>query len=66
MLANDALVLEREQSDRAFLESKGTIFIDDPDKEAFQQHARWSYANESKDISKDWDWDLYDRIQEIK
>jgi TRAP-type transport system periplasmic protein len=66
MLANDALVLEREQSDRAFLESKGTIFIDDPDKEAFQQYARWSYANESKDISKDWDWDLYDRIQEIQ
>ncbi len=66
VVANDTLVLERELSDRAFLESKGTVFIDDPDKEAFQTYARWSYANESKNISKDWDWNLYDKIQGIR
>jgi len=40
--------------------------IEDPDKEAFAEYAQWSYQNESKDISMNWDMELYQRIQEAK
>ena len=65
-LYNDELLLDRVASDRAFLEEQGIIFIDDPDKDAFSEYARWSYQNESKNVSKGWDWDFYDKIQALR
>jgi TRAP-type C4-dicarboxylate transport system substrate-binding protein len=65
-LFNDELLLGRLADDRKFLEEQGTIFIDDPDKEAFMEYAKWSYQNESQDVSKDWDWDFYELIQSHK
>lgn len=49
-----------------FFRGEGLTVIEDPDKEAFADYARWSYQNESPDISEPWDWDLYDRIQDMK
>lgn len=49
-----------------FFRAEGLTVIEDPDKEAFADYARWSYQNESPDISEPWDWDLYDRIQDMK
>ncbi len=49
-----------------FFKGEGLIVIEDPDKEAFAEYAKWSYQNESKDISKDWDMDLYEKIQAEK
>jgi len=46
-----------------FFKDEGMIVIEDPDKEAFAEYAQWSYLNESNDISKDWDMELYERIQ---
>jgi tripartite ATP-independent transporter DctP family solute receptor len=63
---NDELQSSREANDRAFLEENGIIFIDDPDKEAFADYAKWSYQNESQDVSKDWDWSFYDKIQALR
>ena len=45
---------------------KGLVIIDDPDKGAFQKYAKNSYLTESKDISKEWDLDLYEKIQQAK
>lgn len=42
------------------------IIIEDPDIAAFAAYAKNSYMTESKDISKDWDWDLYDKVQAAK
>lgn len=63
---NDQLVLQREAEARAFMESQGTIFIDDPDKDAFIEYAKWSYQNESQNVSKNWDWDFYEKIQALR
>ena len=60
---NDQLVLEREAEARAFMEGEGIIFIEDPDKDAFIEYAKWSYQNESQGVSGDWDWDFYEMIQ---
>jgi len=49
-----------------FFRGEGLIVIEDPDKEAFAEYAKWSYQNESKDVSKDWDMDLYEKIQAEK
>jgi len=49
-----------------WFKEQGMIIIEDPDKEAFAEYAKWSYQNESKDVSKDWDWDLYEEIQALK
>jgi len=49
-----------------FFRGEGLIVIEDPDKEAFAEYAKWSYQNESEDISKDWDMDLYEKIQAEK
>ncbi len=65
-LYNDELTRSREADDRAYLESQGIIFIDDPDKKAFQEYAKWSYQNESQNVSGDWDWDFYDKIQSLQ
>jgi tripartite ATP-independent transporter DctP family solute receptor len=63
---NDQLVQEREAEARAFMEEEGIVFIDDPDKDAFIEYAKWSYQNESQNVSKNWDWDFYDRIQALR
>ena len=49
-----------------FFREQGLIIIEDPDKEAFAAYAKNSYATESKDISKDWDMELYEEIQALK
>ena len=49
-----------------FFRAQGLIIIEDPDKEAFAEYAKWSYQNESKEISKDWDMELYEKIQALK
>ncbi|MBA7563909.1 DctP family TRAP transporter solute-binding subunit [Candidatus Atribacteria bacterium 1244-E10-H5-B2] len=49
-----------------FFREQGLIIIEDPDKEAFAEYAKWSYQNESKEISKDWDMELYEEIQALK
>ncbi|GAI95733.1 unnamed protein product [marine sediment metagenome] len=49
-----------------FFRGEGLIVIEDPDKAAFAEYAKWSYQNESEDISKDWDMDLYEKIQAEK
>ena len=49
-----------------FFRGQGLIIIEDPDKEAFAEYAKWSYLNESKDISKNWDMALYEEIQALK
>lgn len=63
---NDGLVQGREAEARAFMEDEGIIFIDDPDKDAFIEYARWSYQNESQNVSANWDWDFYDQIQALR
>ncbi len=49
-----------------FFKGEGLIVIEDPDKGAFAEYAKWSYQNESKEISKDWDMELYEKIQALK
>jgi tripartite ATP-independent transporter DctP family solute receptor len=49
-----------------FFRGQGLIIIEDPDKEAFAAYAKNSYATESKDISKNWDMVLYEKIQALK
>jgi len=49
-----------------FFREQGLIVIEDPDKEAFAAYAKNSYATESKDISKNWDMELYEEIQAMK
>jgi tripartite ATP-independent transporter DctP family solute receptor len=63
---NDELVRQREADARSFLEDQGIIFIDDPDKDALIEYAKWSYQNESQNVSKNWDWDFYDKIQSLR
>ena len=60
---NDELVQQREAEARAFMEDNGIIFVEDVDKDAFIEYAKWSYQNESKNVSAKWDWDFYDLIQ---
>ena len=62
----DGQNLENEAKLISFFKEKGMIIIEDPDREAFQEYAKNSYKNESKAISKDWDWKLYDKIQAAK
>ena len=49
-----------------FFRQQGLIVIDKPDKKAFAAYAKNFYATEGKEISKNWDWALYDQIQKIK
>jgi tripartite ATP-independent transporter DctP family solute receptor len=49
-----------------FFRAQGLIIIEDPDKAAFAAYAKNSYVTESKDISKNWDMELYEKIQALK
>ncbi len=49
-----------------FFKANGIVVIEDPDIDAFMSYAKKSYKNDSKDISKDWDWKLYEQIQNAK
>ena len=72
----EAIEAARESCDRqnldneaelvSFFKKEGMIIIEDPDRAAFQEYAKNSYKTESKAISKDWDWKLYDQIQAAK
>jgi tripartite ATP-independent transporter DctP family solute receptor len=58
--------LETEKTILDFFKQQGLIVIDKPDKKAFAAYAKNFYATEGKEISKNWDWALYDQIQKIK
>lgn len=58
--------LSNEAKLKDFFKSKGLVIIEDPDKEAFQKYAKNSYLTDSKEISKDWDLELYEEIQAAK
>ncbi len=62
----DKKVLDTEANILGFFKKQGMIIIDDPDIAAFAAYAKNSYMTESKDISKNWDWDLYDKVQAAK
>ena len=49
-----------------FFRNEGLTVIEDPDLEAFAEYAKWSYQNESPEVSSALDWELYDRIQAAK
>lgn len=59
----DKKVLETEANILGFFKDQGMIIIEDPDIQAFADFAKNSYMTDSKDISKDWDWDLYEKVQ---
>jgi tripartite ATP-independent transporter DctP family solute receptor len=59
----DEANLETEAEILDFFRGEGLIVVEDPDVQAFAEYARNSYMTESQDISKDWDWDLYDKVQ---
>ncbi len=58
--------LNTEANILGFFRDEGMIIIENPDIDAFREFAKNSYMTESRDISKDWDWDLYDEIQKLK
>ena len=62
--ADQNLKAEAELVD--FFKGEGMIVIENPDRAAFADYAKNSYLTESKDISKDWDMALYDKIQAMK
>jgi tripartite ATP-independent transporter DctP family solute receptor len=64
--ACDKQNLDNEAKLVSFFKDKGMIIIEDPDRGAFQKFAKKSYQTESKKISKDWDWGLYEKIQKMK
>ncbi len=62
----DKTNLDNEKSIIDFFLQQGLTVIENPDRAAFAAYAKNSYLTESKDISKDWDLNLYDEIQKIK
>lgn len=62
----DKTNLENEKNILSFFKDQGLTIIENPDKAAFAAYAKNFYLNEGKDISKDWDWKLYEEIQKIK
>ncbi len=61
----DTTNLETEAGILDFFRGEGMTIIDDPDVQAFAEYAQNSYLNDSKDISKDWDMDLYAEVQAL-
>jgi tripartite ATP-independent transporter DctP family solute receptor len=62
----DKTNLDNEKNILDFFRAEGLTVIENPDKAAFAAYAKNSYLTESKDISKNWDLDLYEEIQKIK
>ncbi len=62
----DKTNLDAEAGLVEFFKNNGIVVIEDPDIEAFMKYAKNSYQTESKNISKDWDWKLYEEIQKAK
>jgi tripartite ATP-independent transporter DctP family solute receptor len=58
--------LDTEANILDFFREQGLIVIEDPDRAAFAEYARKSYQTESKEVSKDWNWELYDKIQALR
>jgi len=58
--------LDTEAGILDFFRDQGMIIIEDPDRAAFAEYAKNSYQTESKEVSKDWDWDLYSKIQALR
>jgi tripartite ATP-independent transporter DctP family solute receptor len=58
--------LETEANILDFFREEGMIIIEDPDRAAFAEYAKNSYQTESKEVSKDWDWELYDKIEALR
>lgn len=61
----DNKVRDTEAGILSFFEAEGMKIIRDPDIKAFAEYAKNSYKNDSKEISKDWDWDLYEKVQSM-
>ena len=61
----DKTNLETEAGILDFFKGEGMIIIEDPDIKAFADYAKNSYLTESKAISKDWDMDLYEKVQSM-
>jgi len=62
----DKTNLDNEKSILSFFKEQGLTVVENPDKAAFAAYAKNFYLTEGKDISKDWDWNLYEEIQQIK
>lgn len=58
----DKTVLDTEANILDFFKQQGVQVVENPDIKAFAAYAKNSYQTESKDISKDWDWNLYDKV----
>ncbi len=62
----DKTNLDNEKSILSFFKDQGLTVVENPDKAAFAAYAKNFYLTDGKDISKDWDWNLYEEIQQIK
>ncbi|MEI6386147.1 MAG: sialic acid TRAP transporter substrate-binding protein SiaP [Spirochaetota bacterium] len=62
----DTTNLEGEKTLLAFFKANGITVIENPDRAAFAAYAKAFYANDAKELSKDWDWKLFDEVQNIK
>ncbi len=62
----DKTNLDKEKSILDFFRSQGLTVIENPDRAAFAAYAKNYYRNEAKDLTKDWDWALYEEIQKVK
>lgn len=62
----DTTNIQNEKDILGFFKSQGMTVVENADKAAFAAYALNYYKNEAKDISKDWDWNLYEEIQKIR
>ena len=60
---NDKLRQEEEAKDVQTLKDNGCTVVEDPDIDDFKSHAQEYYKNHP-DLTKDWDMDLYQQIQD--
>ncbi len=61
----DAQNLETEAGILDFFKGEGMVVIEDPDVPAFVEYAKNSYMVDSPEISAEWDWDLYEKVQNM-
>ena len=64
-IAQDSYVSAFEK-DLAFLKDNGQIIIEDVDRDAFMEFSREYFLTKGAEFSKNWDWDLFDRVQAVK